>query len=870
MKKIILFLTIIIGFTIPLIAQESTKGQALEIAKKEFQGQDVDYYILEEDASATEWVLFVDAEPLKGWEHECYKIRISKSTPSQIVEKTKMMLPPREGNYVPLSVKNRYESYAAKKPLLRKKKIYGKDLEVAKHTYAIILSGGIDKLSNYERYWNDCSFIYQTLVNTYGVPKENIYPIMSDGDDPAEDVLCYHGGFKSQDLDLDGDGIDEIKLSATRENIKETLDILLPKMGKDDQLFFFTIDHGGTNDGITASFIHLWGWKVLHDYTLAEWLEPFTNKLVNVNVVLGQCYSGGFVDNLTKSGCVIATASTGMQSSGACPNIPYDEFVYHWTCAINGANHLGISNNYAADIDNNGVVTMEEAFIYAEKKDTLQETPVYLSTPTYIGESLAFNKSAKTVDLYVKDNSSDTGKEFNNSTDKTWISPSIWVRNEDDGIEIHENPISNLTHKTATVYVKINNRGREPYKGGKWVHLYWAKASTVIEEKSWTGNENFQNNSTGGHIADIYIEPIKVGGSRTVKTQWNLPEATISFKEIIRDDYCIRAKISDYEQDDVYTTTHIDTRSYNNLAQKNVSIVNKRQLKYKIPILIRNIDNIKKRYTIELVPRTLHDKVILSKADIEMELGPVLFNGLIEPLEKSKLSEQDNNSVIVKFPSLSKEAKIDVDLEADALDKLGIKFNFKAPSPEGTEYTIDLLQKDENGAIIGGQTFIVEAPDYSDIPIVIEPSTDDSGKIQLTTNGEEFETIRWYDTKDETIGTTSDISVIPTAENQKFKVVGITEEGTLATETIHLDYSAVIKTVVIDGTQVSVEFSRQPQINGVLEVVSVLDNKINDTFVLNDGTIMTFDISNYSKGIYNINYYENDIIIDSQKIVINK
>ncbi len=129
MKKIILFLTIIIGFTIPLIAQESTKGQALEIAKKEFQGQDVDYYILEEDASATEWVLFVDAEPLKGWEHECYKIRISKSTPSQIVEKTKMMLPPREGNYVPLSVKNRYESYAAKKPLLRKKKIYGKDLE---------------------------------------------------------------------------------------------------------------------------------------------------------------------------------------------------------------------------------------------------------------------------------------------------------------------------------------------------------------------------------------------------------------------------------------------------------------------------------------------------------------------------------------------------------------------------------------------------------------------------------------------------------------------------------------------------------------------------------------------------------------------
>lgn len=64
-------------------------------------------------------------------------------------------------------------------------------------------------MSNYERYWNDCSFIYQTLVNKYGVPKENIFPLMSDGDNPNEDMRLTTGGFASQSLDLDNDGVNE-------------------------------------------------------------------------------------------------------------------------------------------------------------------------------------------------------------------------------------------------------------------------------------------------------------------------------------------------------------------------------------------------------------------------------------------------------------------------------------------------------------------------------------------------------------------------------------------------------------------------------------------------------------------------------------
>lgn len=438
-----------------------SKEGALAIVQRQFQGKDVDYFILQ-DNSQTAWTIFVDAEPMKGWEHECYVLTVPKTITTSInvavpSSKVERKLPP-SGNFAPLSVKNRYGTNANSKPTVFKVSQSNAGQEAAQRTYAIILSGGVNKMSNYERYWNDCSFIYQTLVNKYGVPKGNIYPIMSDGTNPAEDMRLTTGGFKSQPLDLDNDGVADIKLAATRANIQSTLNILRTKLQEDDHLFFYVIDHGGTSNG--HSYICLWNNEQLKDTVLADMLKPFTDKFVNVNVVLGQCFSGGFNSYLTKAGCVVASASTGSESSWACPDIPYDEFVYQWTTAINGANHRGAK--VYPDTDKNGRITMEEAFIYAKNHDRRsEEHPQYVSTPLSVGEDLAFNYLAPAVDIYIKDNPEDTGKEPNMTTDEFWKSPSIWVRNQDDGIEIHENPVYSSNHLASIVYVKIHNRGKK-------------------------------------------------------------------------------------------------------------------------------------------------------------------------------------------------------------------------------------------------------------------------------------------------------------------------------------------------------------------------------------------------------------------------
>ena len=103
---------------------------------------------------------------MKGWQHDCYVLTMPKATTTDIntirPRRVLRKMPPKE-DYAPLLVKNRYGSNANSKPQVRKVAPSNGSNEAAQRTYAIILSGGVNKNSNYERYWNDCSFIYQTL-----------------------------------------------------------------------------------------------------------------------------------------------------------------------------------------------------------------------------------------------------------------------------------------------------------------------------------------------------------------------------------------------------------------------------------------------------------------------------------------------------------------------------------------------------------------------------------------------------------------------------------------------------------------------------------------------------------------------------------
>ena len=49
-----------------------SKDEALAVVESKFEGKDVDIYYINSTLASSTWDFFVDAEPLKGWEHECY------------------------------------------------------------------------------------------------------------------------------------------------------------------------------------------------------------------------------------------------------------------------------------------------------------------------------------------------------------------------------------------------------------------------------------------------------------------------------------------------------------------------------------------------------------------------------------------------------------------------------------------------------------------------------------------------------------------------------------------------------------------------------------------------------------------------------
>ena len=59
--------------------------------------------------------------------------------------------------------------------------------EDTKHLYAVLVNGGRNRMTNHERYWNDCSFLYRTLRKTFHIPKRNITILMSDGGKSGEE-----------------------------------------------------------------------------------------------------------------------------------------------------------------------------------------------------------------------------------------------------------------------------------------------------------------------------------------------------------------------------------------------------------------------------------------------------------------------------------------------------------------------------------------------------------------------------------------------------------------------------------------------------------------------------------------------------------
>ncbi len=345
------------------------------------------------------YLVLVDDYATANWEHPCRWVFVS---PQGDVETIRMNVPPdnydrMDVHYTVLPdvsgmIRGQYEDFIAwfaPNPQATP--------EQGAQMYAWIISGGANQGNNHIRYYGDVQFIYNVLVYDYLIPGDHIIVCFADGTNPAPD---QSGGINSNP-DFDDDGDTDINFDATSTGVVNGYNAIDAMVGSDDHLFVFTTDHGGPGKSggnlPTEVILNLWN-GTLNDDDLMTMLDGIS--AASIHVVMEQCYSGGFQQEVTHAGSAqprtFASAANAVESSWAGQTYPqYDEYVYFWTGAVHGSRPAAGSYPAGAlpgdpDVNSDGYISMWEASDRAKAWDYYaqsgQEHPQWDDLPDSCGE----------------------------------------------------------------------------------------------------------------------------------------------------------------------------------------------------------------------------------------------------------------------------------------------------------------------------------------------------------------------------------------------------------------------------------------------------------------------------------------------------
>jgi hypothetical protein len=237
--------------------------------------------------------------------------------------------------------------------------------------FAVLIVGGGDATANYARYWNDLMFMYDALTTRYQFTAANVYVLYANGAPPSA-TNCPDPTNAVTHANV-------IDFAATAANLQTVFTTLSTTVTNDDFLLVHSNDHGSTTTG--HSWLVLWGQAMRDDlFASTTYLGRVTNYYREA-IVMKQCYSGGFIDDLTSTRRVVMTSCTATQESWACDTEGnYGEFTYHWISAVFGHTPTGTTVN--ADTNGDGLISMTEAYTYAQSHDS-RNTPPTQETPQF-------------------------------------------------------------------------------------------------------------------------------------------------------------------------------------------------------------------------------------------------------------------------------------------------------------------------------------------------------------------------------------------------------------------------------------------------------------------------------------------------------
>lgn len=257
--------------------------------------------------------------------------------------------------------------------------------------FALLFTG---QISN-RRHVEDLELAWRVLRHQLGFPANHIY------------VLCYDGKIGAVDATSTqlakwvGDNTKyqmKVHDSATKGHLQETLDAIGERMNSKSLLFVHTNNHG-TPGGLCID-----NSSVL---TPAEWGSmlagmPTFGQLV---VTMEQCYSGAFLqptlDNSTAEATSFASAVPATKISAGDDH--FDPWARTWFEALNDATAYGADLPGEPDANDNGRVSVREAFDYSDTYDTASyDDPQYGDSPQGCGRHIYLTRRPTLADILAE------------------------------------------------------------------------------------------------------------------------------------------------------------------------------------------------------------------------------------------------------------------------------------------------------------------------------------------------------------------------------------------------------------------------------------------------------------------------------------
>lgn len=426
------------------------------------------------------YVYFIDDIPEANWAHPCRYCFVNTSNGELNIENQRFC-PSNYESFIRIGITPShnntrswpYDSYT----IPQKASPNGK-------LYAVLIGG--DPINHPSiKIWFNLSCVYTALVNRYGFMeydgfKRHIIAIAPyEVTDLSLDLNHSNGFFDKYDLpdpgELEYSKNNIIDIFRNLAGTSNTID-QIPELNENDQLFVFLCGHGDNVYGQSYFNIDHSNSVFLYDYELANCVRDI--KCSQMTFMIDCCYSGGFIDDLMNDSnaacknravhtCTDANHYGWVEEHITKRNRDYetwqrvDEFVYYWSAALlgyypileeqadsllgpwyqfdstaigqfpwnqiasfhegDGYSHTGY--DVSPDTNQDGIVSMDEAFIFADNLDSYSHNGYFnpIRMLDYFNDSCVeypkssyestFTKELITLDGYkgTIDNDAETG-----------------------------------------------------------------------------------------------------------------------------------------------------------------------------------------------------------------------------------------------------------------------------------------------------------------------------------------------------------------------------------------------------------------------------------------------------------------------------